>query len=85
MTDTIIATVSKGITMKPLYALPLILAACAPPVTCERVWRDTATGVYGCERPTATLPVRADHDGPDRPGDRPDHEPEHEPEHSDDH
>lgn len=62
---------------------PLFLAACAPQITCERVWRDPVTGLYGCERPTATLPVRADHDGPDRP----DHEPEHghEPEHSDDH
>lgn len=36
--------------------LPLALAACTP-LTCERVWLDPVTGLYGCERPTATLPT----------------------------
>lgn len=36
--------------------LLLLLAACAP-ITCERVWFDPVTGLYGCERPTATLPA----------------------------
>ena len=41
--------------MKHLIILPAILAACAPEINCQRVWQDPVTGLWGCERPTATL------------------------------
>ena len=52
--------------MTPLRILPaLLLAACAP-ITCERVWLDPVTGLYGCERPTGTLATATRGEGTDR-------------------
>lgn len=76
--------------MKIAYAIPaLLLTACAPlQITCERVWLDPVTGLYGCERPTETRPAAsrgegsspsAQPDNPDHPG-NPGTDPEPEPE-----
>lgn len=79
--------------MTPLRIIPaLLLTACAP-ITCERVWLDPVTVLYGCERPTATIADEARGEGssqsaqpgkPDRPDtdgpDKPGTDPEPEPE-----
>lgn len=48
-----------------ILAIPLALTACAP-ITCERVWLDPVTGLYGCERPTGTLAAAVRGEGTDR-------------------
>lgn len=51
--------------MTRFLLIPISLAACAP-ITCERIWLDPATGLYGCERPTGTLAPGARGEGTDR-------------------